>query len=314
MKHKILSIGEILWDVLPDKTILGGAPANLAFRLHELGEESYIISRVGIDKLGNEAVSKLNALGLSAKYIQKDPYKPTGTVIVRFDEFRNPDYVIVPDVAYDYIGFTHEIKELAAKADCIAFGTLAQRSEVSSATITSLIGETKQAIKFYDINLRKDCYSLISIERSLYYADILKANHHEAFELGRIFETGGKGLPDVCRTLSAHFNIPSILVTLEEKGVFMYSRNEGEHYVPGYRVKLEDPLGAGDAFSAGFIHALLSGKSNREACEAGNLLGAILATKKGATESIRTEEKNKLMTENLRIVDEKMIEYLNSPT
>ena len=57
-------------------------------------------------------------------------------------------------------------------------------------------------------------------------------------------------------------------------------------YVPGYKVKLADSIGSGDAFSAGFIYKLLRDASTEEAVQFGNILGALVATKKGATAQV----------------------------
>jgi fructokinase len=310
MKHKIISIGELLWDLLPDKTILGGAPANLAFRLNELGEESYLVSRIGSDELGREALRLLRSMGLSTSLIQQDDDLPTGYVNVSFDAFKNPDYIITPGVAYDRIQLTNELKSLAGQCHCISFGTLAQRTEVSGKTISGLIEAAPFAIKFLDINLRKDCYSIESISKSLKYADVLKANHHEAYQINNIFNLHARDIPGICKEISKQFIINTILVTLEETGVFLYDINEGEHYIPGYKIALEDPLGAGDAFSAGFIHSLLSGKTLKEASEAGNLHGASVATKKGATERITREELDNIAMDNNRIFNKAFISSL----
>ncbi len=70
----------------------------------------------------------------------------------------------------------------------------------------------------------------------------------------------------------------------------MYAAS-GEHvYEPGYNVDLTDSLGAGDAFSAGFIHKFLRQSTLREACEFGNRLGALVATKIGATAPVSGRE------------------------
>ncbi len=313
MKHTIISIGEVLWDILPDKTLLGGAPANLAFRLNELGEDCLFISRVGRDKLGEEAVYMLKEMGLSTALIQWDDNLPTGTVEVSFDEYKNPDYVIIPQVAYDRMELTGELKDAAGNCRCIAFGTLAQRAEKSGKTITELLEIAKDAIKFLDINLRKDCYTEDSIRQSLHYADILKANHHEAYQISRIYDFHSEDVIGICKEISEKFKINKILVTLEEKGVFLFDTDEGGHYIPGYSITMEDPLGAGDAFSAGFISALLEGRSMVESSEKGNQLGALAARKKGATQQITPEELKDMIHENNRIIDQNFINYLFLP-
>jgi len=303
-KHTILAIGELLWDILPEKTILGGAPSNLAYRLNELGDDCYLVSRVGHDQLGEKAMAAIKSMGLSTSFIQLDDQLPTGTVNVSFDNYRNPDYIINPGVAYDNIGLSDDLLVLAGKAECIAFGTLAQRSAASRKTIHKLLDHSPNAFKFLDINLRKNCHTRDSIEHSLRYAGVLKLNHHEAAELDKILGLNVPEIPKIAAAISARFNIPTVLVTLEENGVFLYDSREGEHYIPGYKIELEDPLGSGDAFSAAFIHCKLRERSLIECCIEGNKLGAIVATQKGATQKITGNDLEKISISNKRNSDQ----------
>ena len=310
-KHTIVTIGELLWDILPDRTILGGAPSNLAFRLNELGDECFLVSRVGNDTLGDNAMTILKSFGLSTSFIQQDFQFPTGTVNVSFDRFKNPDYVINPNVAYDRIEITDDLLKITKITDCLAFGTLAQRSLKSRDTITKLLVNATKAIKFLDANLRKNCYTKKSIEHSLQFADVLKINHHEAWEMNQIFRLGASDIPKITRELSIQFNIRTILVTMEENGVFLFDKKEGENYVPGYQIELSDPLGSGDAFSAAFIHFSLQQKSLLEACIKGNQLGAAVATTKGATTPVSKPDL-KWISENAKLnIDQTFLNYIN---
>ncbi len=314
MRHNILTIGELLWDKLPDKTLLGGAPANLAFRLVERGCDCHLISRLGMDDPGYKALECIEDMNIPTSLIQFDPNFPTGTVIVEFDENKTPDYLITPKVAYDFIELLPELETAAANCHCIAFGTLAQRNNKSRQTIYSLLQNASKAIKFLDINLRKDCYSTGTISQSLYFADVLKANHHEAFQLNSFFGLTGSDIPEICEIISERFDIKTILVTIEQNGVFLYDRKEGRHYIAGHRISVEDSLGSGDAFSAGFIDELLKGSSLARASETGNILGAIVASKKGATQKITKTEIEKIISRNNRIVDPDLRNYLFIPT
>jgi fructokinase len=310
-KRTIVTIGELLWDILPDRTILGGAPSNIAFRLNELGDECFLVSRIGNDELGNNALAILKSFGLSTSFIQQDLRFPTGTVNVSFDNFRNPDYVINPNVAFDYMEITSDLLKITKTADYIAFGTLAQRSHKSRETITELLSNATGAIKFLDVNLRKDCYTKRSIEHSMQFADVLKINHHEAVELNQIFQLGARDIPKITRELSLQFDIRTILVTIEENGVFLFDKKEGEHYIPGYQIKLSDPLGSGDAFSAAFIHYCLQQKSLVEACTKGNQLGAAVATTKGATTPVSKKDLIGI-SENAKLnIDQTFLNYIN---
>ena len=167
MRKTILSFGELLWDILPDCTKLGGAPFNFTYRADSLGDRGLMISRLGGDELGRQAFEQVAALGMDTSFLQEDPSYPTGTVKVSFDENNNPDYVIVPEVAYDHIELTDKLLQTAENTDCLCFGSLAQRSPQSRHTLANLLEAAEKALKFYDINLRKDCYNLDIIEFSL---------------------------------------------------------------------------------------------------------------------------------------------------
>ena len=310
MPHQIISIGELLWDLLPEKTILGGAPANLAYRLNALGDTCHLISKVGNDQLGRNALEKLSVLGLNTAFIQQDDQFPTGTVQVNFDAFKNPSYTIVPNVAYDHIQFESIPGHLAQTADCIAFGTLAQRSVTTNETIYALLQSNPGAVKFLDVNLRKDCYNERILSNSLLFADILKINDQEIFTIRELLKYVSKDVPSLAEEISEKNNIPTILVTLAEYGVFLYNQRLGSHYIPGFEIKLGDPLGAGDAFSAAFLHNYLQNKLLTDCCIEGNRLGALVAMQTGATQVITQKDINYISKLHKRKFDPVYARYI----
>ncbi len=290
MKKTILAFGEVLWDILPSCTVLGGAPFNFAYRANSLGDMGLMISRLGRDELGHKAHDQIVRLGLDTRFIQWDEKLLTGTVEVSFDEQNNPDYFITPKVAYDQIELTDELLEVALAADCLCFGTLSQRSGKARKTIEQLLENSNKSLKFLDINLRKECYNLETVTSSLQKADVLKLNEEEAHQLGDMLGIAHRSLPEFCQEVSSKWSLKYCLVTLGESGAFAFSDNGQEVYVPGYKVSLVDSLGSGDAFSAGFVHKLLQGASVAEACEFGNVLGALVAAKEGATSLVTLDE------------------------
>ncbi len=114
-RYKVAGIGEVLWDQLPHGDVLGGAPANVAYHAGQLGAESYIISAVGNDKLGNEIISRLSTKKINL-LISRVTY-PTGTVKVTLDDKGVPDFVITKDVAWDYIELKNDTINLARQLD-----------------------------------------------------------------------------------------------------------------------------------------------------------------------------------------------------
>ncbi|MBW8039741.1 MAG: carbohydrate kinase [Planctomycetes bacterium] len=290
MKKTIVAFGELLWDILPSCTVLGGAPFNFVYRVNSLGDTGLMVSRLGRDEFGREAFDQVGQLGLDTTHIQWDEHLPTGTVEVIFDEDNNPDYLIVPQVAYDRIELTDKLIDAASTADCLCFGTLSQRSEESRKTIEQLLERADQSLKLLDINLRKDCYSLETIRFSLQKADVLKLNEDEAHQLGWILGVSHNNILEFCEEILTKWSLEHCVVTLGEKGAFAMSAGGEKVYVPGYRVKLADSIGSGDAFSAGFVNKLLRGTSINQAARFGNVLGALVATKEGATSPVTLDE------------------------
>ncbi|MBN1464926.1 hypothetical protein JXA02_04145 [candidate division KSB1 bacterium] len=290
MTKRILSFGEILWDILPDKMILGGAPFNFAFRVNSLGEVGLFVSSLGMDELGEKALQKARELGIRVGLVQRHPTLPTGTVNVSFDANHLPHFIINPDVAYDHIRLTDELAEAALACECLCFGTLIQRARTSRETLHELIDLAHDAVKFLDINLRKNCFSQETVLYSLEKANILKLNDDEVRQLRHMLGLSFTSYPYFCEFIAEEFDLDYVLITFGERGAFAGSSLGEQVYVPGHKIKLGDSLGSGDAFSAAFIHSLLAGHSLQAACELGNALGALVAMTHGATAVISTDE------------------------
>ena len=304
MQKTILAFGETLWDLLPTGATLGGAPFNFACRATALGDRGIIVTRLGRDDHGRKALEQIAALGMETSYIQRDEQHLTGTVEVKLDENRNPDYHIVPDAAYDFLDTSYELMELAGAANCFCFGTLVQRGEKARRTLRRLLELAGKALKFLDINLRKDCYTLETIVESLDKADILKMNLQEAHFLAELFEISISSLPDFCVEIMEQRSLKCCLVTMGEHGAFAAAGGGTRVYVPGYEVQLVDTCGSGDAFSAGFVHEYLRGKSLADCCLLGNALGAIVSQQKGATTPVSATEIQQFMETKLRMFHE----------
>ena len=290
MTKIVAAIGELLWDLLPGGKVLGGAPANFIYRINSFGDMGQLITRIGDDDLGDEALGQIHQLGLSERNIQIDPVYPTGTVQVKLNQEGIPDYTIHEHVAYDHLEASSAALELVRHVDCVCFGTLIQRTRHARDAVRQLLLAAKEASLFYDINLRKDCYTPEIIEESLHLTDILKINDEELISLKELLKLESDSLKDLAGELILNYHLQMVLGTLGEKGAFVLSNTGEYHYDPGYRVKLGDTVGSGDACSAGFIHQLLQGQSLEEALKFGNATGAMVATTLGGTQALTKEE------------------------
>ena len=94
-----VGLGEILFDVLPTGSQLGGAPANFAYHAGQHGLHSVAVSAVGKDVLGETALRLLDEKKL--KYVMPEVEFRTGTVQVQLDMAGVPTCDITPGVAWD---------------------------------------------------------------------------------------------------------------------------------------------------------------------------------------------------------------------
>src|SRR3954447_2434903 len=133
--YKIVGLGELLWDMLPSGKQLGGAPANFAYISSLLGNEGIVSSRVGDDALGKDALARLSDLNVSSEFVQVDSVHPTGTVQVKVDHAGQPQFSIGEGAAWDFMQWTPGWRELASRIDAVCFGSLAQRTITTRATI-----------------------------------------------------------------------------------------------------------------------------------------------------------------------------------
>ncbi len=278
-KSKVMCIGEVLWDSLPSGLYLGGAPLNVCYHLNQLNVPATITSKVGQDRLGKEAVHRIENMGISIDLVQYDEQHETGFVGVELTQSGDPDYSILEPVAWDYIEYTDQLEQVADNTSAIVFGSLGQRNTVSRETIQKLWHG--DATLIFDVNLRKPFINREVISHSLEVADIVKLNENELNYLIEWYSLSG-GPPSAVEELTEKFNCSTICITKGANGSMLF--RDGlwfEH--AGFPVKAKDVVGAGDAFLASLLHGIIEGKSGKEMLACANATGSLIAQKDGAT-------------------------------
>lgn len=283
MKKKIVAFGEVVWDILPNEKVLGGTPSNLVFRCNSLEEQGFLLSRVGDDDYGTEALDKLKELNISDTNVQIDSEFPTGTVHITFENDYDPRYIVTPDVAFDHIEFSAEALKLVRDADCLFYGLLPQRFGISKNTLRELIKESPDSLHFFDLKLFEHFFNAMVVERLLESSNTVRIKEKEIGFLSKELGLNNDNLIAFSSNLSEKYNIDHILVTRGQNGVFAFHNTEGAFYDSGYKIDVVDNIGSGMAFSAGFLHYFLQGKSIQQALSFGNAAGALNTTKRGAT-------------------------------
>jgi pfkB domain protein len=258
MKNTVVGLGEILWDIFPERKVLGGAPANFAYHVSQFGFNGYAVSAIGNDLLGKEILKSLEEKELN--YLIEQTDFPTGTVKVQLDGRGIPTYEITENVAWDNIPFTTRLENLAKNTTTVCFGSLAQRNEVSRATIHKFLDlMPADSLKVFDINLRLKYFSKDIITTSLNKASALKINDEEIVKIAEIFELKGTD-EELCQQLLDKYKLKFLILTKGTRGSYVLTPYE-KSFLATPKVTIADTVGAGDSFTAAFVASYLNGRS-----------------------------------------------------
>src|SRR2546421_13055311 len=206
---KIISIGEVLWDVIGETERLGGAPFNFAAHASRVGHEVLFVSAVGTDTRGDRILQRMQAMNLSTRYVARLAEYPTGHVTVNLDAAGQPGFVIHRPAAYDFPRLNaSEMKTLLSpRPDLIYFGTLQQLSEQAKELTLRVLQANRRARRFYDVNLRPGCYDPELLRELIVHATILKLNDQEVKTISSMFGESYRSFRDFCTRYSKQFGL-----------------------------------------------------------------------------------------------------------
>jgi len=290
----IVGLGEAVFDVFPDKAVLGGTSLNVAVQAHQLlspmGGHGVLLSRIGNDDLGERLQEEFRVRDLPLEFIQVDVNKPTGQVLVSFHDGA-PSYEIVVDAAWDQLEFTeHEIK-LANACDAVSFGTMSQRHPVAHKSTQAFLAQAKDALKIFDVNLRMDLFTAEILDEGCRVADLVKLNDEEIDTVAQLL-----GLPEGdarsrAEAMRSQYDLDAVIFTRGQRGTAACTTDgwlEGE---PASFPVAEnaDSVGAGDACTAALLTARLLGRDWQATLNLANRHGAYVASQPGATPSLPKE-------------------------
>ena len=274
MKYpSIISLGEVLWDLFPDGSRFGGAPANFACHAALSEGDVTMVSAVGDDARGREAIRILEGYGIDTGLMQVIADASTGTVGVDLDPAGKPTFKIHENSAWDRIQWNGAIESSVRQADAVYFGTLGQRSELSRNTIRRCVETAAElgTARIVDINLRTPFYDEELIRHSIELASILKLSDDE---LPGVCSACGVTPTDradaVMRQVLEFGNLDMVVMTRGADGALLVT---ADHTIKqsGIPTTVVDTVGAGDAFSAAFLIGELRGETHeqnlRKACE-----------------------------------------------
>ena len=284
MNQYIVGIGEVLWDCFNDHRTIGGAPFNFSFHVHQFCFNALAISAIGDDQLGRDIEQHCQLNGLS--YIFPTVSYPTGEVLIQMDHNGLPSYTICHNRAWDHIPFLPSMQHIAQNTLAVCFGSLAQRSPQSRASIYAFIDAMpSDALVIFDINLRLEYYSKDIIDSSLERANVLKLNYDELLILQDMYQYTDMSIEDACRHILRTHGLRLLILTCGEDGSYVFS-SDAMSFLPTPLVQVVDTVGAGDSFTASFIASLLRHKSLEESHRIAVAVSSYVCTQSGATPSL----------------------------
>lgn len=293
MRPSVVCFGEILWDVFPDKKVIGGAPLNVALRLHSFDTIVTMVSCLGDDANGDEVLAYLNRLNLNQTFIQRHPQLKTGEVLITLDAKKNASYEISKPVAWDVIKLDADLITLVKQAPFFLFGSLALRGVQNVQVMDELLKHANT--KIFDVNLRAPYYDIGMIYELMQRSDVVKMNDEELAEISEALGCQDSIMEKQMRWLATISNTKTICVTRGAEGACLL-RNDVYCDHPGYQVDVEDTVGAGDSFFASLVQSLLIEELDPElALAKACALGALVASKAGANCEVSLQEISVLM-------------------
>jgi fructokinase len=285
----------VLWDVFEDLGTkrLGGAPLNFVAHASRLGSQAKLISSVGDDELGRDALALVRSFGISTDLIPVSATLPTGVARVWLGKDGQVSFKIERPAAYDGVALRPEdLEELKAwSPNWLYFGTLFAFNGNARNTLYTLASALPGCRKFYDLNLRTNNYSPEIVVELMKFADVAKLNETEMVEVAGFAGLPTDSIEHFCAAGAAKFGWDAVAVTLGEKGAAVW--NKGDYAeAEGLKVTVADTVGAGDAFAGALVYGLSRGWSSRTIAAVANQVGAIIASRPGGIPDWNTSELN----------------------
>ncbi|AUV81547.1 carbohydrate kinase [Salinigranum rubrum] len=312
MTRSVLVAGETLIDFIPEQTgplaavesfsrRAGGAPANVAVGLAHLDAQPLFWTRVGDDAFGDYLRETLADAGLDDRYIEVDPAAKTGLAFVSLGEEAEREFSFHRHESADTRLQPGTIDDEALSGlDWVHVGGVTLADDPARTATLDLVERARErgATVSFDPNARPELWAdeefsfVETIDDLLPQVDVLKASPDD-LAAANIEYDGPEATADRLLERGPH----TVFLTLGGEGSFAASTADAPWasgtetaFHDGYAVDPVDTTGAGDAFTAGAIAALVDGVDLGEALGFANAVAAVTTTAPGAMTALPTRE------------------------
>lgn len=312
---RLFSIGEVLIDFIPMqkgkalkddqsfKRAPGGAPANVAAAVAKFGEESSMITKLGMDAFSDFLIEELQKIGVKTDKIKRTKEANTGLAFVSLRDDGERDFSFYRNPSADLLLSEDEIEESwFVKGDILHFCSVDLVESPMKKAHEKAIGLVKEngGIISFDPNVRLPLWNSAEKCRQTILEFIPKAHIIKISDEELAFITGITNEKEAIENLFTG-DVKAVIYTKGANGADLYTKN-AKYESTGFKVEVQDTTGAGDAFIGGFLYKLLEKEVNhdnlidvlnehhQEILTFANASGAITTTGKGAISSLPTKE------------------------
>ena len=308
-RYNVAAVGECLVDVIADTADgtsvtmtgnAGGAPVNVLAALSRLGKKTAFLGKLSRDAFGAylKRVLEDNGIDVSgAVYTDL----PTTLAMVALDEHGDRSFSFYRKNTADVEYSEEEInRDVIDDGEILHFGTVSMTCEPSrSATLAAVKYAKERGLKIsFDPNLRMNLWDSPDepkkwMRAGLEFADYVKLSDDELFYL-----TGETDCALGGEKLVQEYGMDFLLITMGAKGCMGFCGGISA-YEPTYDTACVDTTGAGDACWGAALSRIseMSGdvkdadeKKLREILKFSNAAGSLCASKRGAVNSMASEE------------------------
>jgi len=259
---------------------IGGCAANVAVDLVRLGRTAAVIGCVGADAFGRFVIDSLSDAGVDVRHIACLTGEATSTSMII--NVRGDDRRFIHAAGANARLEGNEISaDLLERTRAVYIGGYGLSDKPAPDRIAALFraGRERGVKTVLDVVVPqgKNCWSLL--EPVLPWTDVFLPNEDEARAI-----SGHREPATQARTFR-DAGAETVVVTCGQRGTAVACPN-GVFRADVFPVEFVDGTGSGDAFAAGYIHALLDGHDVTECVRAGSALGASCVRASGATTSV----------------------------
>ncbi|SFR43990.1 carbohydrate kinase family protein [Halogeometricum limi] len=306
---RVVVAGETLIDFLPDREGSlrsvesfsrrpGGAPANVAVALSHLDETPAFSTRVGDDPFGDFLVETLADAGLGTEFVERDPEAKTSLAFVALGDDADRGFSFYRDRTADTRMEPGAVPDATLEAaEWVHVGGVTLTNEPSREATFDLMRRARDAgaTVSFDPNARPELWSEFdyaeSVQEAFELADVVKATPEDLDELdydGDPESVGREITEDGPHTVFLTLGSEGSLAVTTEASPWSDGGDVVSH--GGYDVDPVDTTGAGDAFTAGVVAALVDGRSLSESLAFANAVAAVTTTAAGAMTALPDRE------------------------